>query len=208
MASIARRLSFEVPPGLVARVCARYEEPHRRHYGLDHLVACFDARVRLVDAPMPAVDLALLFHDAVYEPLATDNEARSAALLEEACGASFDRPTVLRAKGFVLATRHRACAATFAEGVVLDADLSVLGASPEAFAAYERGVREEYGALDDVTFAEGRRRFLAAMLARPTLFSTPAGRDAWEATARRNLEASVRGVGTVAGSAATVPPRR
>jgi predicted metal-dependent HD superfamily phosphohydrolase len=82
-ADLARAILLDCPSSLVERVSARYAEPHRRYHTWAHVLACFDARDRLTTAELPEVDLALLFHDAVYDPFAKDNEAGSARLLVE-----------------------------------------------------------------------------------------------------------------------------
>jgi predicted metal-dependent HD superfamily phosphohydrolase len=189
----ALRLSFDCPAPVLARVCARYAEPHRRYHTLAHLDACFDARDRLTDEPSPAVDLALLFHDAVYDPLASDNEARSADVMEaEAGGLTLEPAVIARARQLILATRHGEAVVVGADArVVLDADLSILGAAPEVFDAYERAVREEYAAVDEAAYRVGRMRVLRAMVDRPTLYASERGRALWEASARRNVTRSL-----------------
>src|SRR4051812_36368693 len=59
----------------------RYSEPHRHYHTLDHLLAMLDtlAALPLPAASQPAVQLAVWFHDAIYDPKASDNEERSAA---------------------------------------------------------------------------------------------------------------------------------
>ena len=63
-------------------VLARYAEPQRWYHTLRHLDECFDRleRVRSTVERPGELDLALWYHDAVYDPLANDNEARSADL--------------------------------------------------------------------------------------------------------------------------------
>ncbi len=153
-ATLAGRLSLEVPSSLLDRLRARYDEPHRRYHTWEHVLACLGARARLTDAALPEVDLALLFHDAVYEPFATDNEARSAELLlDEGRRAWLDDRLLQRAQALVLATAHAQPHEDSPEAcLVVDADLSILGADRETFDAYERAVRGEYGAIDDATF--------------------------------------------------------
>jgi predicted metal-dependent HD superfamily phosphohydrolase len=189
-------LSFEYPPRWLARVRARYAEPHRHYHTWAHILACFEARRRITRAAMPDVDLALLFHDAVYEPLATGNEERSTELLvDEGRAAWLDDRVLTSAAALVLATRYdprygpdldceEAC-------IVTDADLSVLGSDPDTFARYEAAVRKEFWRVDDCVYAEGRKRVLSTFLAKPRIFMTHTGARLWEAAARRNLEASM-----------------
>jgi len=69
-----------VPSALYNELMAAYAEPHRHYHTAQHLEECF-AHFDEIDplAEHPAeVALALWFHDAVYVPGASDNEARSA----------------------------------------------------------------------------------------------------------------------------------
>jgi predicted metal-dependent HD superfamily phosphohydrolase len=93
----------------------------------------------------------------------------------------------------ILATRdHHALASTLDadEQVMLDVDLSILGAPWEDYEAYARGVRDEY--VPAVTTAErfriGRSDFLMRMLERPSVYLTEEGRRRWESHARANMQ--------------------
>ena len=80
---------------LYAEVMARYREKHRFYHGVDHLDDCLrqlDAHASLAAAPAE-VELALWFHDAVYDVRASDNEERSAAWARDAIsGAGWHDP--------------------------------------------------------------------------------------------------------------------
>lgn len=191
---IRGRVSFDCPASLLERVSARYAEPHRHYHTLAHILACLDARRQLTESALPEVDLALLFHDAVYDPLASDNEARSALLLvDEGRRVWMHERLLERAQVLVGATAHGGDGVVDTEEacIVVDADLSVLGSDPEAFGRYERLVREEYAFVDDVTYAYARAHILESFLGRSTVFATRRGQRLWEASARRNLERSL-----------------
>jgi predicted metal-dependent HD superfamily phosphohydrolase len=195
---LARRLSLDCPASLFTRLAVRYAEPHRAYHTWMHILACFDARDRLTQAALPEVDLALLFHDAVYDPVASDNEARSAQLLvDEGRRAWIDDRTLRRAATLVEATKHHDGSGADSEEacIVMDADLSILGADRETFDTYERLVRREYAAFDDAAYAAGRSRVLKEFLGRPAIFATRCGQRLWEGPARRNLEASLEKLG-------------
>ncbi len=181
---------------MLERLKVRYAEPHRRYHTWSHVLACLEAKARITRADVPDVDLALLFHDAIYEPFAEDNEERSAELLLEEGRREWLHDEMLRrASSLVLATKHFARAHAEPESeeacIVVDADLSILGASPDAFDEYERLVRQEYATVDDRAYAAGRGRLLRAMLDRASIFATRRGRWLWESSARANIERSL-----------------
>lgn len=196
LAAVAARLSFSCPAWLLEELAARYAEPQRRYHTGDHVLACFDARDRIERVHSGTIDLALLFHDAVYEPLATDNEERSAILLRElASRAGVAGGIVDRAAALVLSTRHGASENDDHApdtAVVLDADLSILGADEATFAQYERDVRAEYAVVDDASYARGRAHVLTAILEQRPLYRTSAAQELWENAARTNLARSLR----------------
>jgi predicted metal-dependent HD superfamily phosphohydrolase len=74
--------------------------------------------------------------------------------------------------------------------VLCDADLAVLAAPPEAYAAYASAIRLEYGHLSDEEFTAGRIAVLERLLALPTLYRTEAAQP-WTDTARANLTAEL-----------------
>jgi len=80
-----------------------------------------------------------------------------------------------------------------ADGAVLcDADLAILAADPEAYAAYTRAVRAEYAHVPDDAFRTGRAAVLQGLLDLPALFRTPHGHAMWEPRARANLRTELR----------------
>lgn len=71
--------------------------------------------------------------------------------------------------------------------VLVDADLGRLALSPQEFAKYREGLRDEYSSMDDACYYKARRRSVKSLLARDTIFFTEQG-SAWEDAARSNLE--------------------
>ncbi|MEV3855994.1 hypothetical protein AB0J38_16920 [Streptomyces sp. NPDC050095] len=170
---------------------ARWCEPQRRYHTTDHLRAVLDhidVLAEHADDP-ELVRLAAWFHDAVYRPDRSENEERSAALAERALAeAGLAGKGVGEVVRLVLLTVTHDPADGDANGEVLcDADLAILAAPPDAYAAYTRAVREEYGFVPDEAFRSGRAAVLRQLLDLPRLFRTPHGAAHWEARARENL---------------------
>jgi predicted metal-dependent HD superfamily phosphohydrolase len=61
--------------------------------------------------------------------------------------------------------------------LVRDVDLAILGQGALRFMEYEYGVCEEYASMPWWKLRLGRRRFLASLLAAPSLYRTPHFRD-------------------------------
>ena len=179
---------------LHAELLASYAEPPRAYHTGQHLAEClvlFDEFRVLAERPAE-VEVALWFHDAVYDVHRHDNEAVSAdwahaALLD--AGATAD--VAGRVAALVLATRHSVAPATADEQLLVDIDLAILGAAPARFAEYEAQIRVEYGFVPPAVFSEKRGAILAGFLARPVLYGTPALRERLEPQARLNLQAAL-----------------
>jgi predicted metal-dependent HD superfamily phosphohydrolase len=91
-----------------------------------------------------------------------------------------------------MTTRHNAIPEGSDAQVLVDIDLSILGASPERFDEYERQVREEYAWVPDDVFRHVRKGILEEFLTRPSIFNTRFFRDRLEQQARTNLARSIR----------------
>jgi len=73
----------------------------------------------------------------------------------------------------------------------LDMDLSILGAAPAAFNAYERAVRREYAWVEEPMWRAGRGAVLKTFLARDHIFHTDEFRQRFEPQARQNIARSI-----------------
>ncbi len=183
--------------GVGAGLLDRWSEPSRRYHDLVHLGAVLGHLNDLVDHAWDpdAVRLAAWYHDAVYagQP---DDEERSAQLAERDLGRPglrLDPPLVAEVARLVRLTAEHDPAPGDLNGEALcDADLAVLAATPERYAAYAVAVRAEYAHVSDSAFRAGRAKILRAMLDGRTLFSTPYGRRHWEDRARVNLAGELR----------------
>lgn len=178
---------------------ARYAEPHRAYHTMQHLTECFAQweEVRGAAERPGEVELALWYHDAVYDPRREDNEARSAELARAAimaAGLANASAIADRVAALILATRHDAPPAPGDEALLVDVDLAILAAAPARFDEYEAQVRAEYAWVPEPLFRWKRRRVLQALLDRPRLYTSPQC-EALEPVARANLTRSLSRLG-------------
>ena len=177
------------------RLATAYDAPERHYHTLGHIESLLN-RVETHSLHDPVVvGLAVWYHDAVYNSLGTDNEAKSAewaiAFLQETNLAPARRE---RVADLIRRTQdhtqpqppHDADLLLF-----LDADLSILGAPDTAYWDYARQVRREYQLVPEELYRPGRSKVLAKLLGAPVLFHTPALREELDAPARRNLQAEL-----------------
>lgn len=172
----------------------RYAEPHRHYHTLQHLSECL-ALFEPVSAlpPHPAeVEIALWFHDAIYDVKRQDNEQLSGEWARNAlASAGVAADSAQRVFDLVLATRHSAAPGVLDALVLVDVDLAILGTPPERFAQYEAQIRAEYAHVPIWTFRWKRAEILRSMLARPRIFNTPHFHGMFEKQARSNLLDSI-----------------
>ena len=190
-----RALGIEAPDlALCAELQRRYGEPQRHYHTMQHLGEClawFEREKALAERP-GEVALALWFHDAIYDVHAHDNEARSAEWAREAvrtAGASEEEAERIHA--LVMATRHDAVPEGRDAELLIDIDLSILGAEPARFAEYERQVHAEYAFVPDEVRMPRRRAILQRFLDREAIYATPRMHALLEARARTNLQHSI-----------------
>jgi predicted metal-dependent HD superfamily phosphohydrolase len=167
----------------------RYAEDHRAYHDGEHIAECLAWFDRVQDlAKRPAeLEVALFFHDAIYEPLASDNEARSAEKLRQlAREARVPTEAVERIARLIESTAtHEATSVDAA--LLSDIDLAILGSSPARYARYERDVRREYAAVDEVPYQKGRAEVLRGFLERVEIYRTSRLAARLEAQAQDNL---------------------
>lgn len=179
--------TLDTADDLGAELISRYAEPHRVYHDRRHLLdvlEAVDALGALADDPA-LVQLAAWFHDAVYEIGADDNEEQSAQLAEKRLQGRVADPTAVA--DLVLTTATHDPAGDRNAMVLCDADLAVLGASADSYAAYAEAVRREHAGVPDVTFGPTRASILRTLLERPHLYNTEPARDRWERQARLNI---------------------
>jgi predicted metal-dependent HD superfamily phosphohydrolase len=180
------------------RIVIAYNEPHRKYHTQRHLEKCLgllDKHWKLAAEPAN-IEAALWFHDAIYNVKENDNETQSAEWAAfELQQASVDPERIEKIKGHILATRHAALPQGQDQMLLVDIDLSILGASWTRFEEYERQVREEYGWVPDYAFCRKRREVLSAFLSRDFIYSTSELRAVLETQARANLAFSLKQLG-------------
>jgi len=187
---------FGFPPSVETydALISAYSEKHRAYHTVEHIEACLrhlDDVKELADYPQE-IALALWFHDAIYKPFSKTNEEDSAdwakdfLLSVEAEAGITDRIYEL----IILTKEHVAPESNDAK-LMLDIDLSILGAKPHVYAQFEKDVRYEYKRVPSFIFKKKRKEILSGFLDKPRTYQTPYFRERLETQAKENLKTAI-----------------
>ena len=170
------------------RLFEKYSEPLRHYHDARHVLACLET---LDSYPGKiennnALELAIWYHDAIYDPKASDNEVQSAAYFRKefqpfASG-------IEKVERLILATRHTESEPDSPdEALLVDIDLGILGAAPARYQLYAEDIRKEYAHVSEEQYRQGRSEVLKSFLARKDIYHTRHFRKLLEPQARENL---------------------
>ena len=171
------------------RLCAAYGEAGRHYHALAHIEHClceFDG-ARAAIAAADDVELALWYHDAVYQPGDSDNEGRSAALFAEHSAGQLADTQVARIGALILATTHANAPQDAQAAWVVDIDLSSFGLPWPAFLHDSHAVRAEMKNLADDDYQNSHGSFLRRLVARPRIYTSEHFHGRYEQRARDNI---------------------
>lgn len=187
-------LNLAPPTGLCEQLLRAWDEPQRHYHTQQHLTECLTLFDTLrAHAEQPAdIELAVWFHDAIYDVQGHDNEARSAHWAVQALATGgVDAARCQRVHDLIMATCHTALPASPDQALLVDIDLAILGAPAARFAEYSRQIGAEYAWVPPQVYAVKRRAVLQGFLGRKQIYTTPAVAQRLEQRARNNLAAAI-----------------
>ena len=186
--------AFGVNEDTFHSLIAAYSEKHRHYHTREHVQAClehFDSCAPQAEHP-EEIEIALWFHDSIYNPLSSNNERKSADWASSFLLANDARPEVAeRVHRLIMVTEHNVVTHTKDESLLVDIDLSILGASAKAYDEFERAVRKEYRIIPMFIYRKKRAEVLNDFLQRSRIFKNEPFRSEREQHAKENLSNAV-----------------
>ena len=192
--TLCLRLEIAADGATYNELIEAHAQKHRAYHTLDHIAACLrhldNVRDKL-EKP-DEVEMALWFHDAVYEPFSSTNEEDSAEWaadwLQERGAA---KSVIARIADHILDTKSHDTPVSLDGKFMLDIDLSILGTPPEVYDEFELNIRREYKRVPGFIFRKKRKAILEGFLARGAIFTTEYFHERLETPARINLVRAV-----------------
>jgi predicted metal-dependent HD superfamily phosphohydrolase len=174
------------------RLVKFYEEPQRVYHTLNHIEHClsfFDKISGYLNTP-DAIELAIWFHDVIYEPGATDNELLSADLFMEITQGLFDDSLRQTVYDNIMATLHDGSnIETNDSRFMVDIDLSSFALPWSEFSRDSNNLRLEMSSLSDADYYRKQTTFQQKLMDQPRFFKSDYFYDSYEEQARQNLKA-------------------
>ena len=182
------------PDNIYADLNRLYSESHRAYHNLFHIRHClgeFEQTIHLLNYPNE-VEMAIWFHDAIYNTQREDNEEKSAELARQVSRTiELTDSFAEKAYNLILSTKHTMVPDDMDAQTLVDIDLCIIGRPDEEFDEYERSIRNEYSWVLDKQFKAVRASILQGFLDRPYIYYTKFFRQKYEDQARRNLKSSL-----------------
>lgn len=167
-----------------------YTNSSRHYHSISHvdnmISLAFQYQHEIID--FDTLLFSIFYHDIVYDASKKDNEERSGDIAKE-------RLIQLKVSDHsyeltysqILATKSHITSANPDTNLLLDIDLSVLGADWDTYLNYANGVRKEYHIYPDLLYKPGRRKVLNHFLEMTNIYKTELLKNRFEANARVNL---------------------
>jgi predicted metal-dependent HD superfamily phosphohydrolase len=168
-----------------------YSSPDRAYHTLAHIEQCLVEYDRIPDGlpEAPLLEMALWYHDAIYDSREQDSEERSAEFVDcVAHDLGLSEAIGVRMAALIRLTQHHDVPeGDLVAAYLVDIDLAILGSEPSRFAEYDHQIREEYIWVPLAFYKLRRRQVLASFLERPAIYRTPLFHGLYEQQARANL---------------------
>ena len=188
--ALMQRLHFKPNEEVFEFLKQKYTEQHRAYHNLHHIKACLehlDTYPKKINHKNE-LELAIWFHDIIYDPFRKNNELKSAEELEKFLKRNKADPNLMQMTyDLILSTLHRNPPKNESEALIMNIDISILGSSASDYKTYRVQIRKEYKWVPYFLYRSKRKEILKAFLRRERLYFTDYFYDKYEQLARANI---------------------
>ena len=192
--ALMNALGFEPSMACYESLCAAYTEKHRFYHTdkhIDAMLGHFDAVAHLAERPTE-LELAIWFHDAIYKALSKTNELDSAVWAKEfALSNGYDQEGADRVYDLIMATLHNGVVKGGDQKLIVDIDLTILGAPNNVYDEFEQNVRKEYKRVPSFIYRRKRKELLKSFLNNDSIYHLDYFKNKYESVARDNINRAI-----------------
>ncbi len=173
-----------------SKLLSAYSEPQRVYHDLSHIDHClsmFDLARQFMQNP-DLVELAVWMHDVVYQPGASDNEARSVDWYRAIAANTQRQDSCEQVCQMIMATQHDNIPPPESDAAyMVDIDLSSFALPWDEFLQDGANLRLENPQRSDSDYYSSQIAFQKSLLARERFYYTDFFHQQFETRARDNL---------------------
>lgn len=171
----------------------RYQSEDRFYHNLIHVEDCLEQLQSCSLRASIAIEMAIWFHDVIYDGHRSDNETASAEWAADWLARVGENNEVCkRVARLIEITDHKTAPGNEEEQYLVDIDLSILGRERSVYLEYAKDIRQEYHFVPEEEFRKGRVDLLKRFLGRARIYRTEEFANRYEERARSNMEAEIR----------------
>lgn len=189
------RVDEEAARRIFADLVRRYNGDGRHYHVLAHVSELLDTASEMRDLAQDysTIQLAIWFHDVIYDPRGKENEVKSAEYARQALEKlGLPERVINRVSDLILKTVSHVSEDDDGDALILlDADLAPLGADDEVFARQSQALRQEYSWIPEDEYRASRVQILTDFLSRERIYQTERMYRARERKARDNLNQAI-----------------
>lgn len=189
------RVDEKVARRVFADMVRHYNGDGRHYHVLSHVGELLDTASEMRDLAQDfqTIQLAIWFHDVIYDPRGENNEVKSAEYARNALHQlGLPERVVNRVSDLILKTVSHVSDKEDRDALILlDADLAPLGADNKVFAQQSMALRSEFSWVPEDEYRASRVQILSSFLSRERIYQTERMYKAREAKARSNLSQAI-----------------
>ncbi|ENV34065.1 HD domain-containing protein [Acinetobacter gerneri] len=166
-----------------------YSQPQRFYHTYQHIVECLELYEMVKDhiEDKRTFQIAIWFHDFIYQPQAQDNEEQSAIQMQNLCAEFLSEIELEKAYSWIIATKQHKASTQQDLNYLLDIDLAILAADATRFVEYEQQIQQEYAWVEPEIYHVKRAEVLQHFYTMQPLYQTAYFREKLEQKAKSNL---------------------
>lgn len=187
-------LSDATTQALFTKITTHYKEKHRAYHNLIHIYNMLQLAEQLKNeiAQYNLFQLAIWYHDIIYNALRKNNERKSAELLQKDFRHLLPAAAIEHCFQLIVSTKkHEILLEGIDNQILLDIDLAILASKAIVYQNYMKAIRKEYKIYPNILYRKGRKDVLTHFLARERIYFSDFFYEKYEAQARHNLQMEI-----------------
>ena len=178
-------------------IFTKYSEPKRYYHNITHLDNMMTDIIAVKDSltDWETIFFAVCYHDIVYKAKNNTNEEDSCKIAKQRLQTvNYPIEKILLCAEMILATKSHQLSADNDTNYLIDADMSILGKSPDEYQQYTYNIRKEFSAYPEFMYKSGRKKVLQTFLVKGTIYKTEYFINMYEKQARTNIINELEGL--------------